>query len=217
VLAADVRERLGTALERSRARGLLGPGPVEPHIDHALALATAIDAAPARLLDLGSGGGIPGLPLALAWPETEVALVEARQRAAENLGELVGELGLDGRCRVLLGRAEELGRMPNLRGRFDLVVARGFGPPPVTAECGAPFLRPGGSLVVTEPPGDQDAARWPEAGLAQLGLAELKRIRVGEMSAAVLTLAVPVDDRWPRRPGIPRKRPLWGVGPTSES
>jgi 16S rRNA (guanine527-N7)-methyltransferase len=214
VLAAEVRERLGTALERSRARGLLGPGPVEPHIDRALALAAAIDAAPARLLDLGSGGGIPGLPLALAWPDTEVALVEARQRAAGNLEELVGQLGLDGRCRVLLGRAEELGRMPDLRGRFDLVVARGFGPPPVTAECGAPFLQPGGSLVVTEPPDDRDAARWPEAGLAQLGLVGLKRIRVGELSAAALTLARPVENRWPRRPGIPRKRPLWSVEPT---
>jgi 16S rRNA (guanine527-N7)-methyltransferase len=213
VLAAGARARLGAALERSRDRGLLGPGPIEPHIDHALAIAAAVGTPPERLLDLGSGGGVPGLPLALEWAWTGVVLLDARRRAAENLRELVEELGLDDRCQVLEGRAEELARDPALRERFDLVVARGFGPPAVTAECGAPFLRSGAALVVTEPPDEADALRWPVDGLARLGLEGPRPVRSGAMGAVVLTRVGPLDERWPRRPGIPRKRPLWAPEP----
>jgi 16S rRNA (guanine527-N7)-methyltransferase len=211
VLAAGARARLGAALERSRDRGLLGPGPVERHIDHALAVAAAVSTPPTRLLDLGSGGGVPGLPLALEWVDAAVVLLDARRRAAENLRELVAELGLEGRCQVVEGRAEELARDPGLREHFDLVVARGFGSPAVTAECGAPFLRRGGILVVTEPPEEADAHRWQAGGLARLGLEGPRRVREGAMGVAVLTRAGPLDDRWPRRPGIPRKRPLWAT------
>jgi hypothetical protein len=119
------------------------------------------------------------------------------------------ELGL-GRGRKC-GRAEELARDPRLRGAFELVTARSFGPPAVTAECGVGFLCPGGRLVVTEPPaaGAEGAGRWPRAGLDALGLAGPQRYAAGGVSAAVLTLAAPADDRWPRRTGIVAKRPLW--------
>ncbi len=110
---------------------------------------------------------------------------------------------------VVSERAELAGRRPELRGRLDAVVARGFGPPAVTAECASPFLRVGGVLVVSEPP---DAAatlsRWPGAGCAALGL-ELVRVLDAPFSFAVLRQVEPCADRYPRRVGIPEKRPLF--------
>jgi hypothetical protein len=107
---------------------------------------------PVRALDLGSGGGLPGLVLVSAWPTTDWCLLDANQRRTEFLQEAVDELGLAGRVTVRRGRAEDLAHDPSLRGTFDLVVARSFGKPAVTAECAAGFLAVGGSLVVSEPP-----------------------------------------------------------------
>ena len=106
------------------------------------------------------------------------------------------------------GRAEELARRADLRGRFDLVVARGFGPPAVTAECGAGFLVVGGRLVVSEPPGGRPD-RWPAEGLAPLGLEPGRRSRRAGASYQVLRQATACPDRYPRRVGIPAKRPLF--------
>src|SRR6266508_923171 len=78
--------------------------------------------------------------------------LDAHRRAQAFLEEAIDRLGLAGRLRAVAGRAEELARDPELRSASDLVVARAFGPPPATAECGAGFLREGGRLVVSEPP-----------------------------------------------------------------
>jgi hypothetical protein len=105
---------------------------------------------------------------------------------------------------VVQDRAERAARQVDLRGAFDLVVARSFGPPAATAECGCAFLRPGGHLVVSEPPGES-GDRWPPDALGALGLEDRGRhgvVRVLEQT----TLAPEVA---PRRVGVPAKRPLW--------
>jgi 16S rRNA (guanine527-N7)-methyltransferase len=145
---------------------------------------------------------VPGLVLALHWAGSTWTLVDAMERRCRFLEEAIEELGLARRARVVQGRAEDLGREPSLRGRFDVVTARSFGPPAVTAECGAPFLVVGGRLLVSEPPTDR--ARWPdEVGL--LGLAVEPR----RGSVQVLTQATSCPDRYPRRTGVPAKRPLF--------
>ena len=103
-----------------------------PHIAHGR---TLLDGLPpsGRVLDLGSGGGLPGLVLATARPELELTLLEARQRACRFLREAVAELGLTG-VEVVESRAEEAARRPGLRESFDAVVSRSFGPPAATAE-----------------------------------------------------------------------------------
>jgi len=144
-----VNDPLLAVLDRSRALGFLGPGPVEDHLHHALAFARAVATPPARALDLGAGGGLPGLVLASRiWPGTSWTFLDAQQKRTEFLREVVTDLGLDDRVAVITERAEVLGRSPDHRGVYDLVVSRSFGPPAVTAECGAPLLRPGGRLVV---------------------------------------------------------------------
>jgi 16S rRNA (guanine527-N7)-methyltransferase len=91
------------------------------------------------------------------------------------------------------------------------VVARSFGAPAVTAECAVGFLRPGGRLAVSEPPecAEPASVRWPEAGLGHLGFAPPARVQHAAANAVVLELPAAPADRWPRRDGVPAKRPLW--------
>src|SRR5207245_763488 len=121
--------------------------------------------------------------------------------------EAVARLGLADRVTVRSARAEDAGRDPGLRGQIDLVVARGFGPPAVTAECAAPLLRVGGVTVVSEPPGST-GGRWDTAGLEELGLT-LEATFVGPPAFVRLRQRAVCPERYPRRSGIPRKRSLW--------
>lgn len=211
---SEHRDVLVPVLEEARRRGFLGPGPVGVHVDHAAGYAAALAAdagagwAPARAADLGSGAGLPGLPLALHFGVTEWTLVEASVRRASFLREAVAALGLEDRVTVVEERAETIGRAPAYRGSCDLIVARSFGPPAVLAECAAPLLRPGGRAVVSEPPGGQPE-RWPAAALAQLGMLPAAAVRAGGAAYQVLLQEGPCPARWPRRVGIPAKRPLF--------
>jgi 16S rRNA (guanine527-N7)-methyltransferase len=201
-------EQLESILEEARELGLLGPGPVARQREHAADLARAIGDFRGQMLDLGSGGGLPGVVLFHAWPDARGVLLDAQRRRCDFLGRAVATLDLAGRVSVECGRAEVLARQPRLRSRFDLVVARSFGPPAVTAECAVGFLQRGGHLVVTEPP-DGDEERWDEAGLRELGFGIAVPIRAGATGAVRLELVEDADERWPRRDGVPAKRPLW--------
>lgn len=200
-------------LEEARRLGLTGPGPVLPHLAHALGFAAAAQDVPVGLcLDLGSGGGLPGLPLAVAWPTSRWALIDAGQRRAEFLDRAIEALGLGDRVTVSRGRAEDLGRLDSWRGSVELVVARSFGPPPLTAECAAPFLRTGGRLIVSESP-TADPTRWPKAGLAALGMVPGPSVEVDGRRYQVITQLEPCPERFPRRAAALKKRPLFSAPP----
>jgi len=192
-------------LERARRLGVLGPGPVQEHVGHAQAFLRALDRIPAgsRVVDLGSGAGVPGLVIAEERPDLELVLVDAMEKRAALLREAVVALGAQGRVTVVADRAEVVGRGP-LRGSADVVVARSFGPPAVVAECAAPLLADDGLLVVSEPPGRPE--RWPAEGLAALGLRSAEQFVPG---VRVLDRVSPCPDRYPRRNGVPAKRPLF--------
>lgn len=201
-------QRLLQVLEEARDRGFLGPLPAAKNVEHSRRLGVVSGPAPRRFLDLGAGAGVPGLVLTLEWPDSRAVLLDSRRRVCAWLGEAITALALGDRVTVVCGRAEELARRPDLRQAFDLVVARSFGSPAVTAECGVAFLTAAGRLVVSEPPA-AEGERWPAAGLAELGLTGPEIHREGGVTAAVLTRHGVLNDRWPRRPGIPAKRPLW--------
>ncbi|MDQ6840660.1 MAG: hypothetical protein M3137_20570, partial [Actinomycetota bacterium] len=110
------------------------------------------------------------------------------------------------RISVLAERAERAGR-GSLRHCCPLVVARAFGPPATTAECAAPFLVRDGQLLVTEPPGG-DHRRWPDAGLATLGLVR-SGAAVEPVALQVLRQQSLCPERFPRRAGVPAKQPLF--------
>jgi len=159
---------------------------------------------PASALDLGSGGGVPGLVLALAWPASRWTLLDANERRTAFLEQAVAELGQQDRITVRRDRAETAAHDLTLRHRFDLVVARGFGPPPATAECAAAFLQVNGLLLVSEPP-TPDPTRLSPTGLGELGLVDegpqgqVRRLRQAQLADASV----------PRRSGLPAKRPRW--------
>ena len=201
---------LAEVLEESRRLGFLGPGPIEAHIRHAAAFATALDHPPALGLDLGAGGGLPGLVLAATtWPATRWVFVDAQHKRTAFLVEAVDELGLAEQVTVVTERAELLGRDPDHRARYDLVTARSFGPTAVVAECAAPLLRTGGWLVVSDPPDGDLATRWPVDGLALVGLGPAEVVGVDDVHLARMQLTGAAPDRYPRRVGIPAKRPLF--------
>lgn len=243
---------LEAVLLESQSRGYLGDQPVARQIEHSLGFADVCTAAtplmegqlfsstsdPARgviqLLDLGAGGGIPGLVLALSGVLSSVErfrLLEGSSRRGEWLSRAVEILGLASYVDVVCERAELAGRDPALRSSVSIVVARSFGRPAVTAECAAPFLDVGGLLVVSEPPStaglqeDQSGglipgarrighsveleSRWPREGLRALGYGPACEWRARGFRYAVSQLQLSCRDRFPRRNGIPAKRPLF--------
>jgi 16S rRNA (guanine527-N7)-methyltransferase len=206
-LSEQSEQALLQQLAAARQDHFLGPGDLRAQIEHSLAFATLIPDPPRLAVDLGSGGGVPGLILAHLWPASSWILLDANVRRTGFLRRAVTALALEGRVEVVVERAEVTGQDPARRATADLVVARGFGPPAVVAECAAPLLCPGGALVVAEPPGGAPD-RWPAEGLELLGM-----VQDGRASAPValqrLRQVVLCADRYPRRVGIPKKRPLF--------
>jgi 16S rRNA (guanine527-N7)-methyltransferase len=135
-------------------------------------------------------------------------LLDASERRTVFLEDAIEMIGVADRVSVVHGAAEDHARADEARGGFDVVVARSFGPPPVVAECAAPFLRVGGRLVVSEPP-FADGTRWPAAELATLGLAIASESRSAETAVIVLRLEHLSPAGVPRRAGLPKARPLW--------
>jgi 16S rRNA (guanine527-N7)-methyltransferase len=204
------RADLLEVLDRARDRGFLGPGDPSEHLDHALGFVAAASASggpPERVADLGTGGGVPGLVLAIEWPAAAVVLVESSVKRAAWLAEASSTLGFGGRVEVCAVRAEELAHDPSRREAFDLVTARSFAPPPVTAEIGAGLVAVGGTLIVSEPP--DSAGRWPEAALAELGFGPAAIRTAGAAHFALLAKVRDAPADVPRRRGRAVKRPRW--------
>jgi 16S rRNA (guanine527-N7)-methyltransferase len=197
-------EGLLAQLERARELGFLGPGPVQDHVEHTAAFLGALAAVTGTVVDLGSGGGVPGLVIAVARPDLTLVLVEATAKRCRFLEAAVRTLGID--ATVVEGRAEVIGH-GSRRGTADAVVARSFGSPAATAECAAPLLRPGGLLIVSEPP-DSDGTRWPASGVALLGL-EVEARSPAPPTVQVLRQVSACPAPFPRRDGLPAKRPLF--------
>jgi 16S rRNA (guanine527-N7)-methyltransferase len=203
-------EWLPRALEESRARGFLGPQSIQPQIAHAEGFGLCWDeimsSPPVSFLDLGSGGGLPGLVLLERW-RCRAVFLDSMVKRSTFLHEVLDRPDSPS-GEVITARAEEASRWPECDGKFDLVTARSFGPPAVTAECAVRFLKVGGVLVVSEPPNDDEKGRWNASGLGQLGLRDLGRSRHGS-AYEVLVKDSPTRAEYPRSSGTPKKRPLF--------
>lgn len=212
---ADHLDALMPVLGRARELGFLGPGDIRAHVGNGQAFLTTLgrprddqqDAA--SVLDLGSGGGVPGLVIAVARPDLRVVLLDASERRTAFLERAVEELGLTARVQVVRGRAEELARRADLCRSFDVVTARSFGPPAATLECSLGFLRgPGAAVLVSEPP-VSSPDRWPPDALVALGVRAGSVVRTHGASVRRLEVIAPVPDGVPRRTGLPVRRPLF--------
>jgi 16S rRNA (guanine527-N7)-methyltransferase len=163
-----------------------------------------------RIADLGSGGGFPGLALAIALPDARVALVESVGRKCAFLAGAASELGL-GNVEVVNARAEA---WEEGLGAHDLVVARALAALPVLVEYAAPLLAPGGHLVAWK--GRLDTAEVADGGAAAetLGMSLPQASAVEPFDGArdrhlyLSSKVSPTPSRYPRRPGMARKRPI---------
>jgi 16S rRNA (guanine527-N7)-methyltransferase len=162
------------------------------HVEDSLRGLSVVERFPGEIVDVGSGGGTPGVPLALALPERSFTLLEANGRKCVFLESLAIP-----NVRVVHGRAEE-----QEVDRFGLAVAKALAPPPVAAEWCLPLVRPGGVVVLWVGP-SADPARV--SGVADRLAAELGSVSDGLF---VLRKLGPTPAGFPRRPGQARKRPL---------
>ena len=195
---------------------------VRHYLDSLMALAVG-EAWPEEgvLVDLGSGAGFPGIPLLLALgPRWRGLLLEAQRKKARFLAEAVATLGLAERVTVQARRAEEAGHDRQWRGRAAAVVARAVAPLAVVVEYGLPFLGVGGRLWAYKGPRVEEERTAAEQAARMLGgrLAALHGFRLpggaGERVIVEVVKERPTPEAYPRRPGVPARRPLGG-GPAA--
>ena len=190
------------------------------HFVESLAVAKALldadilrEGEPLRVIDVGTGGGFPGLPMRLLLPRLRLTLLDARERTTAFLRDLLQVLGIDD-VEVITARAEDAPRDAGYREQFDLALARAVAPLPVLLELTLPFLRVGGHLATLKGSRSQGEMARSEKALKVLGGAILSgdplRLPGGvqPQRLVVVRKLSPTPSRYPRKAGIPKKRPL---------
>jgi 16S rRNA (guanine527-N7)-methyltransferase len=179
---------------------------VEALIDDAGALVEASWKDITTVIDIGSGGGLPAIPLAVAMPQVQFTLLEANARKCAFLEHAAGTLGLTNVV-VAQGRAEELAHRPALREQFDRAISRAAARPEVLLELALPFVRTGGDLVAQVSPLDPLVLE-PAARLLGGGTPRLERPAAGDHALMVVPKLGHTPSRFPRRAGLPGRKPL---------
>ena len=210
-------DELNAARPRLRLTALTDPEAVQRrHFLEPLALLAAleeIDALGKTAIDIGSGAGFPGLPIKIVRPALRLTLLEANAKRAAFLERLVQRLGLE-RVTVVNDRAEQVAHNPEHREAYDLVLARAVAPLPTLVELTLPFLRLGGVLAAPKGSGASREVREAAAALRACGghVESIHPLQIpGAETSPTLVIVRKASDtpqRFPRRTGIPAKRPL---------
>jgi 16S rRNA (guanine527-N7)-methyltransferase len=216
-LTANEQATLEQAYAEAVHLGFLGPKELERlwerHLDDAFGLAAIRrPQSGERWADLGSGAGLPGLPLALAHRSTSFTLIDAQQRRVDWVTSTAAKLHLTN-LTVVHARLEDYGRGP-ARESFDAATARALGPLPVVAELGLPLLKMGGHVLVPRGQPDTDELEQVAVACDQVG---------GRLDGVIPNPSSPIDrvgfvvimakiaatsPRFPRRSGVPARSPL---------
>jgi 16S rRNA (guanine527-N7)-methyltransferase len=182
------------------------------HFLDSLTVLKAFSEMPSTVVDVGTGAGLPGIALKIVYPEIELTLIDSVQKKALFLNHLVDVLKLDG-VEVVTGRAETLAHDPAYREGFDAVLSRGVSRMAVLSELTLPFCKIGGVFIAMKKRGDRDEFDESDAALQVLGGRLRKVIGIDlpdliDRALVVVDKIKPTPDKYPRRSGIPQKRPL---------
>ena len=163
------------------------------------------------LLDIGTGGGFPGIPLKITYPSLRLSLMEATNKKVEFVKEVVRQLSLDN-ISITWGRAEEFGQQVQYREKYDMVVARALAELSVLVELAIPFLKKQGLFIAYKGPNIDEELAMAGKAIITLG-GEVQDIIESNITGIRRTFVIikkvaetPV--KYPRRPGIPQKRPI---------
>jgi len=192
----------------------------EVQLKHFLDSLTVVSALPAqatgknlRIIDVGTGAGLPGIPLKIVFPRVELTLLEATSKKAAFLRHIVQELGLDG-VEVVDGRAEEVAHQAQYREKFDIVLSRAVASLPTLVELALLFCAVGGSFIAQKKGDIKEEVDEAGRAIGILGgsLREAKKVALtslpDERYLVIIDKLSPTPEKYPRRPGIPAKRPL---------
>ena len=184
-------------------------GPPGPLIEDCLVLLPYLEDA-TNLVDVGSGGGLPGLPLKISRPSLTVTLLESDQAKAAFLLHAAAALSLSG-VEVVARPAEEAGRDPVYRERFDVAVARALAPMPILAELCLPLVKVGGRLLAQKTAAEDVAGAGHAIETLGGSLEAVVPAASGARASGTIVVVrkvSPTPSEYPRRPGVPRRRPL---------
>jgi 16S rRNA (guanine527-N7)-methyltransferase len=169
-----------------------------------------------RCIDIGAGAGFPGLPLKIVRSQARLTLLEATGKKALFLEHIVDELGLR-EVQIVRGRAEELGRQPAFRESYHVALARAVGHLAVLLEYALPLLTIGGVFVAQKGEKIEGEVETAQGAMEILGgrVKEVRAVQLPGLEASrylvVVEKVVPTPQKYPRRVGIPVKRPLTGT------
>ncbi len=159
-------EPLLAALREGQRIGAIGPLSLDDAVHHSMRFVDAIDDDAESVIDLGSGGGLPGLVIGWCRPDLRVTLVDRRSKRTDYLGRAVRRLGLNQRVAVINAEVQDLGRRSEHANAYATATARSFGPPETTVRLALPLLAAGGQILISDPPGPD---RWSAIMAGELG------------------------------------------------
>lgn len=186
---------------------------ISKHFIDSILICSFIDLSGKKIIDIGTGGGFPGIPIKIINPDTDIVLVDSLNKRVNFLNEVLSELKLE-KIEAIHGRAEDLGHDKNLRGKFDYSVSRAVANLSTLSELCIPFLKEGGTFISYKSENTDEEIKDAESAISKLGskIEKIKECMIPENDIKRRFIIIKnmrqVDNRYPRKAGIPKKVPL---------